>query len=65
MSFTAWKQWFFDFIHNRPADDDWVEILIDFLGLWPVWGSIWTVIFGLFLFFLISVGRKANLPLVD
>tara|TARA_Y100000310_G_scaffold331933_1_gene406504 strand:+ start:707 stop:904 length:198 start_codon:yes stop_codon:yes gene_type:complete len=53
MSVTAWKQWILNFIHNRPADDDWVEILIDFLGLWPVWGSVITLVVSAFIFTII------------
>ena len=33
---SAWKQWWNCLWHNRPADDDWIEWLIDFTGFLPI-----------------------------
>jgi hypothetical protein len=65
MSVSAWKQWLYDFIHNRPSDDDWVEILIDFTCLWPVTISIWVFLLGGFAISLFCLDRKMKKELLD
>jgi hypothetical protein len=37
---SAWKQWWNCLWNNRPADDDWIEWLIDFTGFLPIQISI-------------------------
>jgi len=63
MSFTAWKQWFCAFIHNRPADDDWSEIMLDLLGLWPVWGTIAALMIAALLLIVIRCDRDLRRPI--
>lgn len=65
MSVAVWKQWLVDFIHNRPEDDDWVEILIDFLGLWPVWMTIWILLIGVFIYTCVTLERESNRSSAD